>query len=172
MSRFGLNGYECEMTPVDGGFKLSAWDPHFPAEVRVDKDVKASELEEGLRPEDRAQVERLFAPLFDELDKQRDDRKMKQKQADLKEEQATNKAGREARSEARKNAETTGTVAKDGTAPNGNLADQPGSDTPTEEDAKPSDDEGTVDETQRAADKDRKASAKAIRRNAGKSDAK
>ncbi len=132
MSQFGLEGYLCEMTPTEDGFLLVAQDSKFP-EVRTTKKVKASELADGVRPDDRAQVELLFRPLIDELDEMRDKKVEKMRKDEAGQERKDRASARRARQVQRDSAIEPGQtpVAKDGTYPNMNIGENEGKAKPT-----------------------------------------
>lgn len=125
---FGLNGYMCEMTPTKEGYKLTAWDDKLPREVRGERNIKSTDLEDGVRPDDRAQVERLFRPLIDELDKKRDERVAKLRKDEVDRQNSEQKSTRAHEDNVRSDRERAATnpVAKDGTATNMNLGENPG----------------------------------------------
>lgn len=122
---FGLDGYLCRMTPSDKGFDLAVWDERFSDEVLVTGSVKKSDLIPGVRPDDRAQVEQLFRPLIDEADEKRDKRLAEERKKAADREVAERTAARESAAEARRVVEGT-QVAKDGTAINMNVGENPG----------------------------------------------
>lgn len=125
---FGLNGYMCDMTPTKNGYQLTAWDDKLPQEVRATKTVKNSDMQDGIRPEDRAQVEQLFRPLFDELDKKRDKRvaQIKKDQVDRETEDQVAVRDHEQTVRRERAESETNPVAKDGTAINMNVGENPG----------------------------------------------
>jgi hypothetical protein len=125
MTPFGLNGYMCLMTPTEGGYLLTAWHDKFP-DVKKSLTVKDGDLTPGVRPDDRAQVERIFAPLFDELDGVFDARVEKETHGDAKARTNARKLAREARAAGRKQASALNSdepeKAKDGTYPGSDTA--------------------------------------------------
>lgn len=161
---FGLNGYMCEMTPVKGGFLLSAWHDKFP-DVRASKKVASEDLTPGLRPDDRAQVERIFAPVFDELDSQFDKRVEEEAKTQAEAHTKARAAARKHRARGRKIAleqdPTEPVKAKDGSYPGSDTSPVPEDPAQREAEAITT---GTTNATSAAA-ADAKTQAEATKKN-------
>jgi hypothetical protein len=83
---FGSNGYLYEINPKGDGFEVSVWQPENP-ENKTSKTFSGSDLEKGQRYDNREQVEKLIAPLFEELDEKKAKYDQEKQNDELKERQ-------------------------------------------------------------------------------------
>lgn len=118
MSKFGLNGYMCSMEEDGDNFVLKAWDEKN-AEISSETVVSKDDLDSTVKFDDRAQVERIFAPVFAACDKLKNKAVNAQAMADAKAANKERAAAAEHESEVAKQAKAfdDGKTAADGTAP-------------------------------------------------------